>query len=82
MSLVLFFLNVGLPRLLGSLIVVENDEEAPHFANEPVSSHTIGRKEFLGSSGAVLADCFHEGEWSEPSVSLWFDIKGWSGLVG
>ncbi len=82
MPLVLLLVEVGLSGLLGGLVIVQDDEQAPELAWKAITSNTIGWNQLLGSRGAVLSHSFNKRERNETSLLLLPDIEGGPGLVG
>ncbi len=82
MPLILILNDVGLAGLLGSLVIVQDDEQSPEFAWKTITSNTIGWNQLLSSRGAVLSHSFYKGERSKTSLLLLSDVEGGPGLVG
>ncbi len=56
MPFVLLLLDASLPRLFGSLVVVQNYKQPLHAADEAVPGNTVGGHQLFSSGGAVLVD--------------------------
>ncbi len=82
MALILFLLNTSIGWLFNSHVIVEYDEQLFQFADEHISSHSVGRQQLLDCGLGVFTDCLHKGEGLETTVTLRTNMQQRSGVIG
>jgi hypothetical protein len=80
--MLILFQGASLSWLLDCHIVIKEQEQPLHFANENVSGHSVGWTKLLGWHVAVLAHSLHKTQGGEPPVTFSPDMKLGSGLIG
>jgi hypothetical protein len=77
----ILFLSTGLGWLSDGCVVIKEDEESLHSADEGISGHSVCRAEFLHRHVSVLADCLDEGEGHKSAVTLIANVELRSALI-